>query len=271
MKVFVIIPAAGLGTRMGAPSAGPGPLHPNKPNAGLSGTPLRSKQFLELAGVPILVHTLRKFAACPQVDSIWIALRKPEMEGFAPILEAAEVDKLVHLVEGGEHRQESVGNVLDLLPAESADLVLIHDAVRPFVSQETISDVIHAARRHGAAIAGVPAIDTIKRVERRADGAVVEATIPREHIVQAQTPQGFRYGLLSPIFNQARIEGFQGTDEASLLERAGQPVHVVMGSARNFKITTPADLQLAEFFLAQEQRRAKAENAKSVDGQGVSR
>ena len=276
MKVFVIIPAAGLGTRMGAPSAGQGPLHPNKPNAGLSGAPLRSKQFLELAGVPILVHTLRKFAACPQVDSIWIALRKPEMEGFAHILEATEVDKPVHLVEGGEHRQESVGNVLDTLPAETADLVLIHDAVRPFVSPETILEVIESVQRYGAAIAGVPAIDTIKRVERRADGAVVEATIPREQIVQAQTPQGFRYGLLMPIFNQARIEGFQGTDEASLLERAGHPVHVVMGSARNFKITTPADLQLAEFFLAQEQRRSQPANArnaedKSAEKQGVTR
>jgi 2-C-methyl-D-erythritol 4-phosphate cytidylyltransferase len=240
MKVFVIIPAAGLGTRMGVAHVGQ--------------TPLRSKQFLELQGVPILIHTLRKFAAAPQVDSIWIAMRKAEMESFAPTLEAAALSKPVHLVEGGEHRQESVGNVLDLLPADAADLVLIHDAVRPFVSQETIAGVIEQTMRYGAAIAGVPAVDTIKRVERRAEGAVVEATIPREQIVQAQTPQGFRYGLLSPIFNEARIEGFQGTDEASLLERAGQTVHVVMGSARNFKITTPADLELAEFFLSQERR-----------------
>jgi len=215
---------------------------------------LRSKQFLELDGVPILIHTLLKFAEAPQVDSIWIAMRKPEIDSFRPILERAGLAKPVHLVEGGEHRQESVGNVLDALPAESGDLVLIHDAVRPFVSQETIAGVIEQAQRYGAAIAGVPAIDTIKRVERHPEGAVVEATIPREHIVQAQTPQGFRYGLLRPIFNEARAEGFQGTDEASLLERAGHPVHVVMGSARNFKITTPADLELAEFFLSQERR-----------------
>ena len=239
MKVFVIIPAAGLGTRMGVAHAGQ--------------PPLRSKQFMELQGVPILIHTLRKFAAAPQVDSIWIAMRKAEIESFAPILDAAALGKPVHMLEGGEHRQESVGNVLDALPAKPDDLVLIHDAVRPFVSQETIAGVIEQARRYGAAIAGVPAIDTIKRVERRVEGAVVEATIPREQIVQAQTPQGFRYGLLSPIFNEARIEGFKGTDEASLLERAGQPVHVVMGSTRNFKITTQADLELAEFFLAQEQ------------------
>ena len=243
MKVFVIIPAAGLGTRMGVPHAGQAPV--------------RSKQFLELNGVPILIHTLRKFVLAPLVDSIWIAMRRTEIDSFAPTLERAGLGKPVHLVEGGEHRQESVGNVLDALPAESNDLVLIHDAVRPFVSQETIAGVIEQAKRYGAAIAGVPAIDTIKRVERRAEGAVVEATIPREQIVQAQTPQGFRYGLLSPIFNEARIEGFQGTDEASLLERAGQDVHVVMGSAQNFKITTPADLALAEFFLAQEERRSQ--------------
>jgi 2-C-methyl-D-erythritol 4-phosphate cytidylyltransferase len=217
--------------------------------------PPRSKQFLELDGVPILIHTLRKFAAAPQIDSIWVAMRKAEIGSFRSALDQAALGKPVHLLEGGEHRQESVGNVLDALPAESGDLVLIHDAVRPFVSQETIAGVIEQTSRYGAAIAGVPAIDTIKRVERRVEGAVVEATIPREQIVQAQTPQGFRYGLLSPIFNEARIEGFQGTDEASLLERAGVPVHVVMGSARNFKITTPADLELAEFFLAQERRR----------------
>jgi 2-C-methyl-D-erythritol 4-phosphate cytidylyltransferase len=240
MKVFIIIPAAGLGTRMGAAHAGQ--------------TPLRSKQFMELDGVPILIHTLRKFAAAPLVDSIWIAMRKLEIDSFAPILDKAGLGKPVHLVEGGEHRQESVGNVLDALPASADDLVLIHDAVRPFVSQETITGVIDQATRYGAAIAGVPATDTIKRVERRAEGAVVEATIPREQVVQAQTPQGFRYGLLRPIFNEARAEGFQGTDEASLLERAGHSVHVVMGSARNIKITTPADLELAEFFLAQEAR-----------------
>lgn len=249
MKVFAIIPAAGLGTRMGAATG-----------KGL----VRSKQFLELDGVPILVHTLRKFAACPQVDSIWIALRKSEMEGFAATLNDAAVTTPVHVVEGGEHRQESVGNVLDALPAQHDDLVLIHDAVRPFVSQETIAGVIESAGRHGAAIAGIPAIDTIKRVERTAEGAIIEATIPREHIVQAQTPQGFRYGLLAPIFNQARIEGFQGTDEASLVERAGLPVHVVMGSLHNFKITTPADLQLAEFVLSLERQASKDRGSKGT-------
>jgi 2-C-methyl-D-erythritol 4-phosphate cytidylyltransferase len=159
MKVFVIIPAAGLGTRMGAPHVGQ--------------TPVRSKQFLELDGVPILIHTLRKFASVPQVDSIWVAMRKAEIDAFTLTLDKAGLGIPVHLIEGGEHRQESVGNVLDILPAESGDLVLIHDAVRPFVSPETINGVIEQTKRYGAAIAGVPAIDTIKRVERRAEGAIV--------------------------------------------------------------------------------------------------
>ncbi len=133
--------------------------------------------------------------------------------------------------------------------------MLVHDAVRPFVTPETIAEVIAAVKKHGAAIAGVPAIDTIKQVERTADGAVITATIPREMIVQAQTPQGFRFGVLKKAFDDATAEGFLGTDEASLLERLGQPVHVVMGSARNIKITTPADLELAEFFISLENRR----------------
>jgi len=234
MKVFVIIPAAGLGTRMNAPAA--------------QGR-LRSKQFLELAGSPILIHTLRKVAACAAVDHITIAMRKAESEAFAPELERARLGKPIAIVEGGEHRQESVANALDSLAAAADDIVLVHDAVRPFVEVATIEAVIAAVQKFGAAIAGVPAVDTIKQVQRTQDAAIITSTIPREHVVQAQTPQGFRYSELKKAFDEARAEGFQGTDEAALLERAGRPVHVVMGSARNMKITTPADLELAEFYL----------------------
>ena len=115
--------------------------------------------------------------------------------------------------------------------------------------------MIEAVKKYEAAIAGVPAIDTVKQVDRTADGAVVIATIPRERMVLAQTPQGFRFGLLKKAFDEAAADGFMGTDEASLIERNGGTVHVVMGSARNMKITTPADLELAEFFLSQENRR----------------
>jgi 2-C-methyl-D-erythritol 4-phosphate cytidylyltransferase len=135
--------------------------------------------------------------------------------------------------------------------ASEDDIVLVHDAVRPFVEHETILAVIEAVKKHGAAIAGMPAIDTIKQVERTADGALIRATIPREVLVQAQTPQGSRYGLLKKAFDDAEKEEFLGTDEASLLERMGQDVYVVMGSPRNIKITTPSDLELAELYLGE--------------------
>jgi 2-C-methyl-D-erythritol 4-phosphate cytidylyltransferase len=238
MKVIAIIPAAGLGTRM-APSA-----KGKKPAA--------SKQFTELAGTPILIHTLRKFAANPEVSEICVALRGNEIERFRARLENEAKDilkKKTSLIEGGENRQQSVGNALSAISAAADDIVLVHDAVRPLVTGEIIHDVIRAAEKHGAAIAGVPAVDTIKQVERTADGALITATIPRERVVMAQTPQGFRYSVLKKAFDEATADGFVGTDEASLVERSGHQVAVVMGSPRNIKITAPADLELAEFFL----------------------
>ena len=125
----------------------------------------------------------------------------------------------------------------------------MHDAVRPFVTPEMIEDVIRAAQKYGAAITGMPAVDTVKQVDRTAEGAVVTATLPRERVVMAQTPQGFRFDVLKKAFDEATADGFLGTDEASLVERSGHQVAVVMGSPRNMKITTPADMELAEFFL----------------------
>jgi 2-C-methyl-D-erythritol 4-phosphate cytidylyltransferase len=239
MKVFVILPAAGLGTRM-APLAAPG-----KKSA-------PSKQFTELGGTPILIHTLRKFAAIPQVTEIWVALRQSEIAGFRARLEQEAPDvlrKKIEFVEGGEQRQQSVANALQAISASAEDIVLVHDAVRPLVAPEIIEDVLRAAEKHGAAIAGLPAVDTVKQVERKPEGAVIHTTIPRASVVLAQTPQGFRYPLLKKAFDDATADGFLGTDEASLLERAGIPVAVVMGSPRNLKITAPADMELAEFYL----------------------
>ena len=239
MKVFVIMPAAGLGTRM-APLVAPGK----------KSTP--SKQFTELGGVPILIHSLRKFVAVPRVTEIWVALRAAEIAGFRARLENEAPDvlqKRLELVEGGEHRQQSVANALNAITASDDDIVLVHDAVRPLVTPEIIEDVLQAVEKHGAAIAGLPAVDTIKQVERTSEAALIHATIPRERVVLAQTPQGFRYGLLKKAFDDAAADGFLGTDEASLLERAGHPVAVVMGSPRNIKITAPADMELAEFYL----------------------
>jgi len=136
------------------------------------------------------------------------------------------------------------------LPAQPDDVVLVHDAVRPLIDAATIERTIDAVLEHGAAIVGLPAVDTIKQVERTAHGALITSTIPREFIVQAQTPQGFRFGLLQSAFAEAMADGFVGTDEASIMERAGHPVAVVYGSPVNLKITQPGDLELAEFYLS---------------------
>jgi 2-C-methyl-D-erythritol 4-phosphate cytidylyltransferase len=239
MKVFVIVPAAGLGTRM-APVL-----------AAKAKKRAPSKQFKELGGVPILVHTLRKFAACPEVYELIVALRKSEIGPFRTQLEKQYpeiLNKRLQMVEGGEHRQDSVANALAAVAADADDIVLVHDGVRPFVTPQIICDVIAAVQKHGAAIAGMPAVDTVKQVERTAEGAVIKATIPRASIVMAQTPQGFHYDILKKAFDGAAADGFVGTDEASLIERTGHPVAVVMGSPKNLKITTPGDMELAEFY-----------------------
>jgi 2-C-methyl-D-erythritol 4-phosphate cytidylyltransferase len=238
MKVVIIIPAAGLGTRMASAPRG-------KRQAA-------SKQFTELAGTPILIHTLRRFSSRPEISEIYVALRSNEMDGFEERVRTTAPDlprQKIRVVEGGEHRQQSVGNAMARIAASPDDIVLVHDAVRPFVTEAIIHEVIQGAQKYGAAIAGVPAVDTVKQVERTAEGALITATLPRERVVMAQTPQGFRYDVLKKAFDEATADGFLGTDEASLVERSGHPVVVVMGSPRNLKITTPADLELAEFYL----------------------
>jgi len=241
MKVVVIIPAAGLGTRMAFAPGAKG----KKPAA--------SKQFAELAGTPILIHTLKEFSASPELKEIWVALRASEMEAFKQLIEKeseALKETQIRLVEGGEHRQHSVANAIQAISAAPDDVILVHDAVRPFVTAEIIHNVIRAAKKYGAAIAGIPAVDTVKQVERTAEGALITSTIPRERVVMAQTPQGFRYDVIKKAFDEAAADGFVGTDEASLVERSGHEVAVVMGSPRNLKITTPADLELARFYLS---------------------
>jgi len=243
MKVVVIIPAAGLGTRM-SPMPSAKDAKDKKPHS--------SKQFTELGGTPILIHTLRRFAAVDGVSEIWIALRENEIEGFRERLEKEAKDvlkKKVELVVGGEHRQQSVANALNAVAAAPDAIVLVHDAVRPLVTTEIIQEVIDAAQKYGAAIAGLPAVDTVKQVERTSEGAIIKTTIPRAGVVLAQTPQGFRYDVIKKAFDEATADGFMGTDEASLAERSGHEVAVVMGSPRNIKITNPGDMELAEFYL----------------------
>jgi 2-C-methyl-D-erythritol 4-phosphate cytidylyltransferase len=213
------------------------------------------KQFLELAGVPVLVHTLRAFASVPQVSGMVVAVRANEIVRLSAQVREYGFGDEVQVVAGGDSRQESVANALDAIECDDDDVVLVHDAVRPLIDAATISRTIQAVQKHDAAIVGLPAVDTIKQVERTADGAIITSTIPREYIVQAQTPQGFRCGLLRRAVAEAAADGFVGTDEASLVERAGAQVAVVPGSAANFKITQPGDLELAEFYLKRQSLR----------------
>jgi 2-C-methyl-D-erythritol 4-phosphate cytidylyltransferase len=230
MRVFVILPAAGMGTRMAS-----------------TGAP---KQFLAIGGVPVLVRSVKAFLAVPRVDAVCVAVRAQERERVEAQMVEHKLGPRVHMVEGGDHRQQSVANALAALECDDDDVVLVHDAVRPLIDTATIERTIDAVAKHGAAIVGLPAVDTIKQVERTADGAIITATIPRERIVQAQTPQGALFGLLRRAFVEAEADEFAGTDEASLLERAGIEVAVVAGSPKNFKITQPGDIELAEFYLS---------------------
>ena len=234
MSVSVILPAAGLGTRMSRSA-------PEK--AGTS-----RKQFMLLEGSPILLYTIRKFVSSPWVSEIIVALRGEDVEWVREILKKEVFPKPVRLVEGGESRQQSVENALATL-ASDTELVAVHDAVRPFIELDTLEKVFAEAAETGAAIVGIVPVDTVKQVHRNK----VRATIPRERLILTQTPQVFRYSLLRQAFAKAREDQFLGTDESSLVERLDQvEVSVVSGSDRNIKITKPSDMDLARLFLAEE-------------------
>jgi 2-C-methyl-D-erythritol 4-phosphate cytidylyltransferase len=246
MKVAVILPAAGLGTRMG------------KNAAEKTGT--SRKQFMLLEGSPILIHTVRKFAASDRVAEIVVAVRAEDLEWVGDMLSQEFPDASgrkfgptaqVRVVEGGNSRQESVENALATVSPET-DLVAVHDAVRPFIDLETIHKVFDEAAETGAAIVGEPAVDTVKQVSLGAGHVRIRATLPREKLVMAQTPQVFRHDLLERAFRSAREDGFIGTDESSLVERMDVEVTVVPGSDRNIKITKPTDMELAHLFLREE-------------------
>ena len=206
------------------------------------------KQFMLLDGSPILIHTVRKFAASSRVTEIVVAVRSEDRDWVTAILASEFSSGKVRVVEGGDSRQSSVENALAALRPDT-DLVAVHDAVRPFIDLETIHKVFDEAAQYGAAIVGVPAVDTVKQVSRGTEHVRIRATLPREKLVMAQTPQVFRYELLVRAFQQARADSFTGTDESSLVERMDVEVSVVPGSDRNIKITKPGDMELAHLFL----------------------
>src|SRR5882724_821976 len=235
-RIAAILPAAGMGTRMGAE------------------TP---KQFLELDGTPIVIHSLRRIASCAQVTDIIVATRADEVARLEERIAKEKFKQNVRVVKGGDSRQDSAA-ALNEVPKDT-EIVLVHDAVRPFVTTEQIARVIEEARRCQAAILGIPAMDTVKEVKRASlpeDVALITGTIPRERVVLAQTPQAFATKLLKEAFARAQADGVSASDEAGLVERIGHDVHVVLGSESNIKITKPADMELARFYLERERRKA---------------
>ena len=235
-RIAAILPAAGLGTRMGAEMP---------------------KQFLELDGTPLVIHSVRRIASCPLVTDILVATRADVVESLRERLRVEKLAQPVRVVRGGDSRQESVALALREV-SNDTEIVLVHDAVRPFVTREQIARVIDEGRRCGAAILGIPAMDTVKEVKRASlpeDVALIIGTVPRERVVLAQTPQAFSTKLLKDAFARAQADGVSASDEAGLVERLGHDVHVVLGSERNIKITRPSDMDLARFYL--EQERAK--------------
>ena len=221
-RVGVVVPAAGKGRRMGG---------------------VRSKQFLELDGKPIIIRTLEHFQSSPLIDCIVVAVSSDVIEESRSLIGGAGLTKVTGIVSGGDERQDSVWCGLEALDSRNPHFVLVHDGVRPFIDGDLIDRVLSAAVRHRAAVPAVRAKETVKLTG--ADGFVQE-TLPREQLWIAQTPQAFEFKLLHRAYERARADGFIGTDDASLVERLGEKVSIVEGSYDNIKITTPEDLEFAQ-------------------------
>ena len=218
---IAVIPAAGIGSRMNAD---------------------RAKQMLELAGVPLLVHTLRRFEACDAVHQVILVLQPNLTSDVLALISRHHLKKIARVVGGGAERQDSVYRGLQVIKPETAGIVAVHDAVRPFVRPEEIRLVIERAEATGAALLALAATDTIKQVK----GGRVGRTLDRKRIYHAQTPQAFRYDIIRAAYDRAYTEGYWATDDSHLVERAGHRVSVVEGSPLNIKITRPLDLRVAE-------------------------
>ena len=201
------------------------------------------KQYLEIAGQPVLCHTLRAFAACKSVEQIFLAVPQQDRDFCREfIVSGLEFHKKIRILAGGKERQDSVYN--GLAAAEKyGGIIAIHDGVRPFVLPAQIEATIRCAEQSGAAMLGIPAFDTLKQTD---ENGIVEKTLNRERIWLAQTPQTFRCDLICKAHASARGSGYFGTDDASLVERLGEKVRIIEGSRFNIKITTPEDLQFAQ-------------------------
>lgn len=225
-KVTALIPAAGMGKRMGRHVA---------------------KQFLPLGNKPMLAHTLLAFQRSVEIDEVIPILSEDDMEEcLKDIIERFHITKVRTLVVGGRERQDSVYNGLQKVGPD-AEVVLVHDGVRPFVTQEMIKETIEIAMKGECVTVGVPLKDTVKEVN--ANG-IVKRTLERSSLWAIQTPQAFPAKILRRVYDEAYKRGFYSTDDSALAEHAGYKVRVIMGSYENIKITTPEDLVFAEELLS---------------------
>jgi 2-C-methyl-D-erythritol 4-phosphate cytidylyltransferase len=222
MTYQVILPAAGQGKRMGAG---------------------KNKLLLELDGIPVIIHTLKAFAQDDWCAEIILAVNPQDELEFKELLKKYNFQKGIRFVPGGDERQHSIYNALETVDADG--IILVHDAARPFIQKEYIHRLTETANLTGAAIIGVPAKDTMKKV---IDG-VVKETVERSSLWAVQTPQAFRISLLKSAYEKAKSETYIGTDDASLVERIPHPITIVEGDYDNIKLTTPEDLFFAEAIL----------------------
>jgi len=232
---IAIIAAAGQGTRFGGE---------------------RPKQFLELAGVPVIIHTLRRFESCSEIQEVIVALPAQDAAGFLALAGKYGLRKLARVVVGGLTRAESVWRGLQTIRAATAEIIAVHDGVRPFVTPEEIARTVQAARACGAAILTAPVIDTIKEVEKEQ----VSRTLRRTQLRRALTPQCFSYELLRRAYEQSQELLASATDDSSLVESLGVKVSVVEGDARNIKITRAEDIAVGEVLLKAEFRSQNPES-----------
>jgi 2-C-methyl-D-erythritol 4-phosphate cytidylyltransferase len=223
---IAIIPAAGIGARM----------HSD-----------RAKQMIELGGVPLLVHSLRRFEDCDAVHQVILVLQPSLTTDVLGLISRHNLTKIGRVVAGGAERQDSVYRGLQVIKEEYAGIIVVHDAARPFVTPEEIRSVIERAANTGAALMAIPATDTIKQVK----SGRVKRTLDRKRIYQAQTPQAFKYSIIREAYERAYADGFTATDDSQLVERIGHRVSIVEGSSINVKITRPFDLKLAEVIQAE--------------------
>ena len=224
--VSAVVPAGGCGMRMGS----------NIP-----------KQFLTLGDVPLLVHALQIFEFSSNISEIILVVPEDDCDYCREnIVRSYGLKKISRIVGGGRRRQDSVLNGVQVTNPTS-DIVVVHDAVRPFVTERMIADVVETAQKHGAAIVAIPVRDTVKRVNF--DG-LIEETLSREQLWAAQTPQAFQRDILLRAHEQGETDGVDATDDAFLVERMGLSVSVVQGSFHNIKVTRPEDLQMGQAILS---------------------